>query len=85
MGATKADINMGDPHATALRVAIARVGVSSAELARRLGRPGRSGEAWVRRRTHGQTPPTARDLDAIARALGCPVRELLPAGGGTNG
>lgn len=80
MTTTRDDINLTDPTATAIRVALAKAGISNAELARRLGRGGNTGEQWVRRRTHGQTPPTARDLQAIAAALGCPVRDLLPDG-----
>lgn len=79
MTTTRDDIDMDAPAAVALRVAMARAGgMSGAELARRLGKPGKAGEQWVRRRTHGQSAPTTEDLTAIAAALGCRVRDLLP-------
>lgn len=83
MTTTRAHLNPHNPHARALRRALADAAVSNAELARRLGRPGKAGESWVRRRTHGQTPPRAEDLAAIAAALGCPVANLMPPDPGT--
>lgn len=77
MTTTPDNTNMADPTATAIRVALAKAGLSNAELARRLGRSGNTGEQWVRRRTHGQVTPSAHDLHAIADALSIDPRELL--------
>jgi len=65
-------------YARALRIAMAAADVSGAELGRRLGMTPAAGTEWVRRRTRGQVASTTDDLERIATALGCRVRDLLP-------
>lgn len=62
---------------TAQRIAKARdrLGITDAEIARRVGVPRSTVHGWV----HGSHEPTLRSLRSIAKALGCKANDLMGA------